>query len=74
MVTRHTLIECIVAVNNDPQAPIFDLADLAVEDEAEAVLPALIAQIKEKKKKTEEEEPKKERSGCAEARDRKDGE
>lgn len=66
--------ECIVAVNNDPQAPIFDLADLAVEDEAEAVLPALIAQIKEKKKKTEEEEPKKERSGCAEARDRKDGE
>lgn len=31
--------ECIVAVNNDPEAPIFNIADIAIKDDLYAVLP-----------------------------------
>lgn len=38
--------ECIVAVNNDPEAPIFDIADIAIKDDLYAVLPELLNDVK----------------------------
>lgn len=38
--------ECIVAVNSDPEAPIFEEADLAIVDDLFPVLEALIALLK----------------------------
>ena len=39
----------IVAINKDPKAPIFDIADLGVVGDAHAVLPALIAEVQRRK-------------------------
>ncbi len=39
----------IVAINKDPKAPIFDIADLGVVGDAHAVLPALIAEVERRK-------------------------
>ena len=39
----------IVAINKDPQAPIFAIADLGVVGDAHAVLPALIAEVQRRK-------------------------
>ena len=41
--------ECIVAVNNDPEAPIFKIASICVQDDLYEVLPALIAELKNRK-------------------------
>ena len=41
--------ECIVAVNNDPEAPIFKLATICVKDDLYEVLPAMIQQLKARK-------------------------
>ena len=41
--------ECIVAVNNDPEAPIFDIADIAIKDDLYAVLPELLNDVKNRK-------------------------
>lgn len=38
--------ECVVAINHDPKAPIFDYADLAVVGDYREVIPALMAEIK----------------------------
>ncbi|HPU35336.1 MAG TPA: hypothetical protein PLA91_00920, partial [Bacillota bacterium] len=37
----------IVAVNRDPQAPIFKTADLAVVGDVQQVLPLLVERLKE---------------------------
>ncbi len=39
----------IVAINTDPRAPIFDIADFGVVGDAHAVLPALVAEVKRRK-------------------------
>ncbi len=39
--------DCIVAVNTDPNAPIFDVAHVGVVGDATAILPMLIENIKE---------------------------
>lgn len=39
----------IVAVNKDPAAPIFDIADFGVVGDAHVVLPALIDEIERRK-------------------------
>ena len=41
--------ECIVAVNNDPEAPIFNIADIAIRDDLYAVLPELLNDVKNRK-------------------------
>lgn len=41
--------ECIVAVNIDPDAQIFKLADICVRDDLYEVLPAMIAELKKRK-------------------------
>ena len=41
--------ECIVAVNNDPEAPIFKLASICVQDDLYEVLPAMIQEMKSRK-------------------------
>ncbi len=42
--------DCIVAVNNDPLAPIFDVAHYAIVGDVSEILPRLIANIKEGEK------------------------
>jgi len=39
----------IVAINKDPKAPIFTIADLGVVGDAHAVLPALLAEVERRK-------------------------
>jgi electron transfer flavoprotein alpha subunit len=39
----------IVAVNHDPAAPIFGIADLAILDDLHRVVPALLAEIRRRK-------------------------
>ncbi|HSE54863.1 MAG TPA: electron transfer flavoprotein subunit alpha/FixB family protein [Nocardioidaceae bacterium] len=39
----------IVAINKDPKAPIFAIADLGVVGDAHAVLPALVAEVERRK-------------------------
>lgn len=41
--------ECIVAVNNDPEAPIFNIADIAIKDDLYAVLPEFLNDVKNRK-------------------------
>lgn len=41
--------ECIVAVNRDPEAPIFNYADFGIVDDLFAVLPPLIEEVKRMK-------------------------
>ena len=41
--------ELIIAVNTDPNAPIFDIADYGIIADAFEFLPALIEKIKDKK-------------------------
>jgi electron transfer flavoprotein alpha subunit len=41
--------KAIVAVNKDPEAPIFALADLGIVGDLHRVLPAVIGAIKERK-------------------------
>ena len=37
--------ECVVAINTDPEAPIFEHADLCIIDDMFAVLPHLIEEL-----------------------------
>ena len=39
--------DCIVAINTDPAAPIFDIAHYCVVGDAAEILPRLISGIKE---------------------------
>lgn len=41
--------ECIVAVNNDPEAPIFKLATICVNDDLYEVLPAMLEELRARK-------------------------
>lgn len=41
--------QTIVAINKDPNAPIFDIADFGVVGDAHTVLPALIAEVERRK-------------------------
>jgi electron transfer flavoprotein alpha subunit len=41
--------KAIVAVNKDPEAPIFALADLGIVGDLHKVLPAVIEEIKKRK-------------------------
>ena len=41
--------KAIVAVNKDPEAPIFALADLGVVGDLKTVLPAVTEEIKQRK-------------------------
>ena len=44
-----TSSKCIVAINTDPEAPIFEVADFIVEGDCIGVVPALTAEIKKHK-------------------------
>ena len=39
--------DCIVAINSDPTAPIFDIAHVCIQGDASAIVPMLIERIKE---------------------------
>jgi electron transfer flavoprotein alpha subunit len=39
--------DCIVAINSDPNAPIFDVAHYCVVGDATEILPHLLSKIKE---------------------------
>jgi electron transfer flavoprotein alpha subunit len=41
--------ECIVAVNQDAEAPIFKIASICIKDDLYQVLPALISELKNRK-------------------------
>jgi electron transfer flavoprotein alpha subunit len=41
--------QTIVAINKDPQAPIFAIADLGVVGDAHTVLPALVTEVRRRK-------------------------
>lgn len=41
--------DCVVAINNDPEAAIFSIADISVVGDVEKIIPALIAKIRESK-------------------------
>lgn len=41
--------ECIVAVNTDPDAPIFKIADICVKDDLYQVLPMMLQELKNRK-------------------------
>ena len=41
--------ECIVAINRDESAPVFDYADYAVVGDVNKILPALIEVLKQSK-------------------------
>ena len=41
--------ECIVAVNQDEEAPIFKIASICIKDDLYQVLPALITELKNRK-------------------------
>ena len=41
--------DCIVAVNSDPTAPIFDVAHYGIVGDVTEILPGLLAKIKEAK-------------------------
>lgn len=43
--------EHIIAVNKDPQAPIFEISDFGIVGDIEEILPALISEIDKRKKK-----------------------
>ena len=38
--------DCIIAINTDPQAPIFDVAHYCIEGDVNEILPRLIQKIK----------------------------
>ena len=45
-----TSAKTIIAINSDPEAPIFEVADMGIIGDAQEVLPALIKEIREAKK------------------------
>ena len=45
-----TSAKTIIAINSDPEAPIFEVADVGIIGDAQEVLPALIKEIREAKK------------------------
>ena len=40
---------CIIAVNNDPDAQIFDVADYCVQEDASAIIPLLLEKLRERR-------------------------
>lgn len=39
--------DCVVAINNDPEAAIFEIADIGIVGDVEKILPTLIAKVRE---------------------------
>ena len=42
------VVQVVVAVNSDPAAPIFDFSDLAVVGDVHAIVPQLVARLRQR--------------------------
>ena len=47
ILSRYSLTQPMVAINNDPKSPVFEQVDYGIVDESREFVPVLIEKIKE---------------------------